>query len=116
VRDNWHALQEVLHTRGVLGQRIPVWPVAIVCTLANFSLYALAYLFAIAVVFVVFHVLNDIIYVVPAEMERTLQGDGCDEQTHDLQKEYTTGAGCAPVCDLVMPDLLARPTVARGTG
>jgi len=59
---------------------------AIVCTLANFSSYAIAFFFTIAVVFAVFHVLNDVIYVVPAEMERTLQGDGCDEQTDDLQK------------------------------
>jgi hypothetical protein len=86
VRGNWYAIQETPHTRGELGQNIPVWPVAIVCPPANFSLYTIAELFTVAVVFVAFHVLNDIIYVVPAEMERALQGDGCDEQTHDLQK------------------------------
>ena len=86
MHDNQYVFQEVVHIWGVLGQRILVWPMAIVCTLANFLSYTIAFLFTIAVVFAVFHVLNNVIYVVPVEMERMLQGDGCNEQMDDLQK------------------------------
>ena len=61
VRGSWYAIQEGPQTQGELGQSVPVWPVGIVRALANFSLYTIAHLFAIAVVFPLFHVFDDII-------------------------------------------------------
>lgn len=78
-------IEEGLHTRGVFGQMIPILLVAIVRCLANFSSNALAFLFTIAIVFFR-HELSGVIYAGPAEMERSIRGYGCDEQTDDLEK------------------------------
>ena len=75
-----------MHTPGVLGQVIPVWHMAKVRRFADFSLSAFAFCVTITVVFLVFHQLNYVIYVVPAESERSLMGDGREEEADDLQK------------------------------
>jgi hypothetical protein len=70
MRYNWECIEESLHTRRELGQRIlvAVFLVAKVCSLADFSSNALAFLFAITVIYVR-HVLGGVIYAVPAETD-----------------------------------------------
>ena len=68
--------QEVLHSLGVLGQRIAVFLVTMVCTPVNLSPDAFADFLTIAVVRLCFHILNVVIYVVPEEMKGVLKKTG----------------------------------------
>jgi hypothetical protein len=57
---------------------VPVWIVTIVGCSADFTLSAPAKFLAIIIEFLIFHQLNNVVYIVPAESKRSLKGDGCE--------------------------------------
>ena len=59
------SFQEGLHPWGVLGQRIAMFLVLIVCSLSDYFLFAFAKLLTVANVCLRRHILNGVIYVLP---------------------------------------------------